>query len=390
MGTGLSNPESEILQVVTCLNGAASNLRLYAADHPQVLRYMDRAYDQLQRVLRSQFMLTFLVVEDELIIDNRAVTARTPQLEQFVQLLKQGAIERLTFLSGVTRQELTQLVGDLVSTRQEVVRSTPAIKLGKVVVQSASGTGKLDAVLSPESRQRLEALAAFRQRSLDNLKDAYLRIQASREIFPAGLAEMVQGFLQGMLRNVNPLKMLAALKSSDEYTFTHAINVCILTMAQAEALGIEGDLLHDIGVAASMHDAGKMFISDDVLNKPDKLTDEEWQHMRTHSAQGAQYILRLSGIPKLAFLAALEHHLRYDGTGYPDLGKGWRPNIVSQMIAIADVFDAMRSRRPYKEPKPDALIVKILQQDSGSAFNPHLVRNFLQLIQPKGGTDNEE
>lgn len=82
--------------------------------------------------------------------------------------------------------------------------------------------------------------------------------------------------------------------------------------------------------------------------------------------------------------------MRYDGTGYPDLGKGWRPNIVSQMIAIADVFDTMRSRRLYKEPKPDALIVKILQQESGSAFNPHLVLNFLQLIQPKGGTDNEE
>ena len=378
----MSNLESEILQVVTCLNGAASNTRLYAADHPQVLRYLERAYDQLQRVLQAQSTLTFLVVEDEVIIDNQAVTARTPQLEQFVQLLQQGAIERLTFSSGVTLQELTQLVGDLTSSQKEVVRSTPAIKLGKVVVQSASEAQQSDAVLPLESRQRLEALA--------DLKDAYLRIQAANEISPTGLSEMVEGFLQGMLRNINPLRMLASLKSSDEYTFTHAINVCILTMAQAEALGIEGPMLHDIGVAASLHDAGKMFISDDVLNKPDKLTDDEWRHMRTHSAQGAQYILRLSGIPKLAFLAALEHHIRYDGTGYPDLGKGWRPNIVSQMIAIADVFDAMRSRRPYKEPKPDTLIVKILQQESGSAFNPRLVSNFLQLIHQKGGRDNEK
>jgi HD-GYP domain-containing protein (c-di-GMP phosphodiesterase class II) len=129
-----------------------------------------------------------------------------------------------------------------------------------------------------------------------------------------------------------------------------------------------------------MHDAGKMFVSDEILNKPDKLTDEEWQHMRAHAAQGAQYILRLEGIPRLAYLAALEHHIRYDGSGYPDLGKDWRPNIVSQMIAIADMFDAMRSRRPYKEPKPDALIIKILQQESGSAFNPKLVQNFLRLI----------
>jgi HD-GYP domain-containing protein (c-di-GMP phosphodiesterase class II) len=386
----LSNLENDILQVVTCINGAASNTRLYAADHPQVLRYLERAYNQLQGVLKTQATLTFLVVDDEVIIDNRAVTARTPQLEQFVQLLKQGAIERLTFSSGLTIQELTQLVGDLASTHNEVVRSTPAIKLGKVVVQPVSGTEQSDAALSLESRQRLEALADLRRHSLDDLRDTYQRIQGSHDISSMGLSEMVQGFLNGMLRNVNPLRMLASLKSSDEYTFTHAINVCILTMAQAEALGIDGRLLHDIGVAASLHDAGKMFISDDILNKPDKLTDEEWHHMRTHSAQGAQYILRLSGIPKLAFLAALEHHIRYDGSGYPDLGKGWQPNIVSQMIAIADVFDAMRSRRPYKEPKPDALIVKILQQESGSTFNPHLVRNFLQLIHQKGGTDNEK
>ena len=379
-----------MLQVATCLNGAVSNTRLYAADHPQVLRYLERAYNQLQGVLKTQATLTFLVVDDEVIIDNRAVTARTPQLEQFVQLLKQGAIERLTFSSGLTIQELTQLVGDLASTHNEVVRSTPAIKLGKVVVQPVSGTEQSDAALSLESRQRLEALADLRRHSLDDLRDTYQRIQGSHDISSMGLSEMVQGFLNGMLRNVNPLRMLASLKSSDEYTFTHAINVCILTMAQAEALGIDGRLLHDIGVAASLHDAGKMFISDDILNKPDKLTDEEWHHMRTHSAQGAQYILRLSGIPKLAFLAALEHHIRYDGSGYPDLGKGWQPNIVSQMIAIADVFDAMRSRRPYKEPKPDALIVKILQQESGSTFNPHLVRNFLQLIHQKGGTDNEK
>jgi HD-GYP domain-containing protein (c-di-GMP phosphodiesterase class II) len=382
--------ENEILQVVTCLNGAASNTRLYATDHPQVLRYLERAYGQLRHVLQFQSTLTFLIVEDEIIVDNQPLTAKTPQLDQFVQILRQGAIERLTFSSDVTLQELAQLVRDLVSTNQGVVRSTPAIKLGKLMVRTPSTPEQAEAALSAEAQQRLNALADLRQRSLDDLKDSYGQIRASHEISPLGVGEMVQGFMQGMLRNVNPLRMLASLKSADEYTFTHAINVCLLTMAQAEALGIQGALLHDIGVAASMHDAGKMFISDDILNKPDKLTEDEWQHMRTHAAQGAHYILRLSGIPRLAFLAALEHHIRYDGSGYPDLGSGWRPNIVSQMIAIADIFDAMRSRRPYKEPKPDALIVKILQQESGSTFNPHLVRNFLRLINPKGGIVHEK
>ncbi len=377
---GLMKSETEILQVVTCLNGAVSNTHLYAADHPQVVRYLRRAHDRLRQVLKAQSEITFLIVDDDVVVDNQAVTSKTPHLVQFVQMLKQCAIERLTVSSNVTYAELVQLVGDLASTDLDVVRSTPGIKLGKVKIQTQSGTDLPGTALTPETKERLQALAVFRERSLDDLKDLYHQIRTSREISPLGLEEMVRGFLRGMLRNVNPLKMLAALKSSDEYTFTHAINVCILTMAQAESLGIKGRILHDIGIAAAMHDVGKMFVSDDILNKPEKLTDEEWQLIRGHAAQGAQYILRLEGIPKLAFLASLEHHIRYDGAGYPDLGKDWRPNIVSQMIAIADVFDAMRSRRPYNEPKPDALIKKILQAESGSAFNPELVQNFLRLI----------
>jgi HD-GYP domain-containing protein (c-di-GMP phosphodiesterase class II) len=358
--------ESEILQVVTCLNGAVSNTRLYAADHPQVARYLERAHGQLRQVLVSQSDITFLIVDDDVVVNNQAVASKTPHLTQFVQMLKQSAVERLTFSPGVTLEEL--------------VRSTPGITLGKVRVKVKPASGRPEVVLTPETKQRLADLALFRKHSLNDLKDLFQQIRTSREISPLGLGEMVRGFLQGMLRNVNPLKMLASLKSSDEYTFTHAINVCILTMAQAESLGIKGRIMHDIGIAAAMHDAGKMFVSDDILNKPDKLTDEEWHHMREHAAQGAQYILRLEKIPKLAFLAALEHHIRYDGTGYPNLGKQWRPNIVSQMIAIADLFDAMRSRRPYKAPTPDALIIKILQEESGTSFNPELVQNFLRLI----------
>jgi HD-GYP domain-containing protein (c-di-GMP phosphodiesterase class II) len=374
------NMEKEILQLVTCLNGAVANSRLYTADHPQVLRYLERAHEQLQQVLKAQPEITFLIVDDQVVVDHQALTAKSPYVDQFVQMLKQSAIERLTFTSRIDFKELMQLVGDIASSDQQVVRSTPGIKLGKIRLQTGSAVDGRPFDASPEMRERLQALAALRQRSLDEVKDLFHQIRTSREISPLGLDGMVQGFLRGMLSNVNPLQMLASLKSADDYTFTHAINVCILTMAQAESLGIQGTNLRDIGIAASMHDAGKMFVPEEILNKPDKLSREEWHHMREHAAQGAQYLLRLEGIPKLAFLAALEHHIRYDGTGYPDLGRGWRPNIVSQMIAVADMFDAMRSRRPYKEPKPDTLIIMVLREESGTSFNPRLVQNFLKMI----------
>ncbi|MGD9247795.1 MAG: HD domain-containing protein [Desulfobacteraceae bacterium] len=370
----------DILQVVSYLNAAVSNTRLYAADHPQVARYLKRAHHQLQAVLQTKPNLTFLIVDDDLVVDNHVLTSTTPQLDQFVALLSQCAVQRITFGRQVSVGGLLQLVQDLSTAGAEAVRSTPGITLGKVKVLSEMDLDSQRASLTPELQEKLAALEGDRARSLFDIRDLYHHIKSARQVSLYGLGEIVQRFLQGMLYNINPLQMLASLKSSDEYTFTHAINVCILTMAQAESLGIKGKMLYDIGIAASMHDAGKMFVSDDILNKPDKLTDEEWKHMREHSAHGAMYILKLDGIPKLAFLAALEHHIRYDGTGYPNLGKNWRPNIVSQMIAIADMFDAMRSRRSYKEPKPDEKIIKILQQESGTAFNPQLTQNFLRLI----------
>lgn len=371
----------ELFRVVAHLNAAIANARLYAAGHPQVLRYLERAHGELMRVLAHQPELTFIIVDDDLVVDNQPLAAKTPHLGQFVQMLKHCAIERITFCATVSSAELSQLVGDLSSSHRCAVRSTPGIKLGKVQVRRDSESNGPQEYLAPEAKEKIEALGQFRDRALDDLKDIYLQIQISKQITIGGLSEIVQGFVQGMLTNVNPLLMLSSLKSSDEYTFTHAINVCILTMAQAEALGIGGAKLYDIGIAASLHDAGKMFVPDEILNKPGKLSPREWEHMRNHSLHGAQYLLRLEGLPRLAFLGALEHHIRYDGTGYPDLGKGWRPNLVSQMIAVADLFDAMRSRRSYKEPKPDDFIIKMLIKDRGPGFNPLLVDNFLRLIE---------
>ena len=372
--------QKEILEVVSHLNAAMANVRLYSGDHPQVVRYLERAHQTLLSVLDHRAELTLITVDDDLVVDHKSLSATTPHLHQFVRMLRQCAVERITFTSEVTQDELAQLIKDLVATDQDVVRSSKGIRLGKVRVMDQSDLDSQVEMMPLEVKQRLQELVLIRDRSMGELKEMYHSIQKSKKIPSKGLGDIVQGFVSGMLRNTNPLHMLASLKSSDQYTFTHAINVCLLTMAQAESLGVSGEKLHDVGVAACLHDAGKMFVPNEILNKPGKLSEEEWIQMRDHSLRGAQYLLRLPGLSKLAFLGALEHHLHYNGAGYPTLGKQWRPNMVSQMIAIADLFDAMRSRRPYKEPKPDEFIIKLLLKERGTAYNPQLVENFIRLI----------
>ncbi len=364
--------------VISYINAAVTNIRLYASDHPQVRRQLERAHGALTQLLRLKPEITIIIIGDDMVVDQQPLTARTPSTTQFIRHLNRCAVERISFMKGVSLVELTQLAGDLAGSEKTAVRSTAAIKLGKVQVRGQTASPERRTI-TPEMQARIEKLGSARDLSLDRLRDLYDRIKAFKQTAVSGFEEIVQSFIKGMIGNVHPLHVLASLKTSDEYTFTHAINVCILTMAQAEALGISGRQLYDIGIAASLHDAGKVFVPDEILNKPGKLSDDEWVLMRNHTIRGARQILKMEGIPRVAFIAALEHHIRYDGTGYPQL-KNWRPSLVSQMVAIADMFDAMRSRRPYQEPKPDELILGILRKDRGTAFHPILVDNFLRIV----------
>jgi CRP-like cAMP-binding protein len=113
------------------------------------------------------------------------------------------------------------------------------------------------------------------------------------------------------------------------------------------------------------------------------LSSEERTIIEAHPVKGCLYLMALSEIPKVVVISALEHHLKFDGTGYPAIRPGWKPNIVAQMISIADVFDALRSRRSYKEPKPLDVVEGILRKEKGTTFNPELVDIFLKMITPK-------
>lgn len=129
-----------------------------------------------------------------------------------------------------------------------------------------------------------------------------------------------------------------------------------------------------------LHDVGKIFIPPEILSKPGRLTAEERVMIEKHPLKGSRYLMTQAGIPKLAVLVALEHHRKFDGAGYPAVDPGWKPHIVGQIVAIADVFDALRSRRVYTEPKSQAEILKIMRQERGLAFHPRLLDNFLGLL----------
>ncbi len=191
---------------------------------------------------------------------------------------------------------------------------------------------------------------------------------------------MIDGLAQAVAQNRSALLALTTLKNYDNYTFTHMVNVSILTMGQARGLGIDGPLLREFGLAALMHDIGKVRTPLEILNKPDKLTPDEFAIMKRHTVDGAEMLRSTPDIPTLAPVVAFEHHLRLDGTGYPDGAKRPTLNAGTMLCGIADVYDAMRSQRAYQQAFPTDRILEVLKRNDGKQFDQHLVRRFVQLV----------
>jgi putative nucleotidyltransferase with HDIG domain len=376
----------KLSQAVSQLTAAITNVSLYPPTHPRVAPYINRTHESLTEMLEITPQVMILMIDDELVSSNRKIVLPGSAGQVFMKILKKKGVESISFITGLPRSHLEDLIQGLASTDAKALRSTNCIKLGKVEV--TGGAAKDD-----ESEEEDEALRKktldeeirefidYREHGLSRMRDMYNAIKQGERMDVNVIHSIVGEFVRRFRREMNPLSLLGQIKNHDEYTFVHVTNVALLAMCQAEALGFSGANLHDIGVAALLHDVGKLIIPETIVAKPASLTTEEREVMEQHATLGAQYLISQKEIPSLALLAALEHHIKFDGTGYPAIPGKWRPHIVCQLITIGDVFDAMRSRRPYRDAMPMPEIVTIMRKSSGSVFNPMLVDFFLRLIE---------
>ena len=354
-------------------NAAVANTRIYFQDHPEVARHLDALHTEIADLLKFDSHLTLIVVDDELVEGGTPIRSERGVLKQMTALLKEQGIEHLTFRRGITKQELKGLVTTLAGKSETGLKSGDHLKLGKIAIEDGDTSRERKASPSP-------GIALEISRKFLEVKKVYLNIKQKKGINALVLGDIVNAFTDVFERGHNPIHLLAMIRNTDEYTFTHVVNVCILTMSQAESLGFSGRFLFEIGIASMLHDVGKLFIPDEILKKPGALTPDERKIIDGHVVKGALYVMGLKDIPKLAVLGALEHHMKHDGGGYPRIKGGYTPNIASQMIAIADAYDAMRSRRTYQEPKPRDVIIRILTEEKGKSFDPFLVDNFIGLM----------
>ena len=350
--------------------------QLYAADHPLVARNMAALVNGLSTLHQQQASITIGIVGSELVVADTPMHKVSATMTELIKKLKDNKVERISFERGVTQDELVALMQNLsrLGAKADIDKdlSTAHVRVGRL---KSDEENKKDGIASD--------IAAIRQMYSNAVASAEIAWQsAETEGIPDAPAalETVEGLADAVTQNRTALMALTAMRNYDNYTFTHMVNVSILTMAQARAIGIDGKLLREFGMSALMHDIGKVRTPKAILNKPDKLTDDEFVIMRKHVVDGAEILRRTPEMPILAPVVAFEHHLRLDGSGYPFTVKRDSLNLGSMLCAIADVYDAMRSQRTYQQAYPTDRILAVLKRNEGAQMDQNLVRRFVQLL----------
>jgi len=389
-----SRIQKHTFNTLNLLRVVISNTRLYSIDHPQTREMINKAFVSLNKTLRATNELSIFIIDNDLIVNSKAIRAEESEyFSLFIKVLQQKNISHLTFNRQITKRDLTRFLTDLSSAKIKKVKSCPGIFFGKLKLNegprdSLSSEDPLffsnpQNTMSEKKQELIVKLNALSNKQLIMAQELYFSIRKNQNADLRGVQDGMSSFVTLFSRNLNPLSLLTTLKTSDEYTFTHVINVCILTLAQAESLGFTEQYLYEIGITATLYDIGKTFIPEDILNKTGKLDKDEQKAIIGHATKGAGYLLGIADAPKLAVLAALEHHIHFNGGGYPNIGETWHTNIISQMIAIADTYDAMRCSRPYRRPNSAKSIHDMLIKEKGTRFNPFLVDNFIALLARK-------
>lgn len=205
-------------------------------------------------------------------------------------------------------------------------------------------------------------------------------VRTGKQINISQVGDMVDDMVESVYRNKDAMMCLGLLKDVSEYTFLHSVNVCILMVTFCKAINLDKNTAQKVGVGALLHDIGKMKVPQEVLNKPGKLTDEEFSVMKTHVDHTSNILSELPSVSDISKSVAAEHHERIDGSGYAKGLKGDAITKYGQMAAIVDVFDAITSNRCYHKGMTAYEALQKMLEWGGAHFNKKLVENYIDCV----------
>lgn len=237
-----------------------------------------------------------------------------------------------------------------------------------------------DVIVSRSSAEDFERAKATLSSASKMMQDMMRDVRLGKQVSLEKTEPMIDKIVETMFSCPSSALPLAQIKTLDEYTFQHSVAVSALSVAFGKVLGMPRLEIKQLAMGGLLHDLGKAKVPVHLLNKPGRLTEDEFSVMKTHVVETAQLLKNVSHLGEIAFNAASQHHERYDGSGYPNKLKGDEISQHGQMLAIVDVYDAITSIRVYHKALPPTEALRRLYEWSGTQFNPRLVQAFIKGI----------
>jgi putative nucleotidyltransferase with HDIG domain len=367
---------------------ALSTMTLYADGHPEREGVIDVAYDNLRAVQALDRRAAFSFLGDEVVLGQRPL--RELRGWDWSQRLAASGIQRLQFESEVTREEFERFMTEVLArlTLSALQQAPPEGATGGV-----QGPIRFGSVGIKELTSEPDLQTATIELSLDDEAETiqwlHEETQRAAEVPLAEAQAVVRSLAAAMHGDQAMVLPLLQIRRYDEYTTTHSLNVCVLSMGLAEWLGLGARDVRAFGTSGLLHDIGKTKIPSEILNKAGRLDPHERDIINQHPVFGAQIIIESEDKLDLAAVVAYEHHIMVNGGGYPTFDYPRECHHASKLVHVCDVYDALRTNRPYRAAWTAAKVFDYMQERSGTEFDPEIVQGFVKMMaewEPKVAT----
>jgi len=373
------------------LGQALSAFTLYSDGHPSRTRAVKAAWDALDALFsegEEAVVVSFL--GDEVVYGKTSL--RELRDWEWSKRFAQMGIQRLEIDAEVTRDDfvvfLEEVASRVANPGQQVdtaearqMGERQRIRYGALGIRADTEQGKKvlekEIVTATITYQLGEEIDAIKYMHDEVMRSGGLPLLEAEAVVRS-LSVAMHGESEMML----PLLML---KDFDQYTTTHCLNVSVLTMALAEHMGMSARDVRTFGVAGLLHDLGKVRIPMEILNKPGKLTDDERAVMQNHTVEGAKIIITSDRELDMAAAVAYEHHIMLNGGGYPKRHFDRECHKASNLVHVCDVYDALRTNRPYRAAWEAEKVLSYIQEKSGSEFDPTIANTFVEMMRAHEG-----
>src|ERR1700752_1248007 len=356
---------------------ALAAMALYRDGHPARERAVDVAYQHLHDLQGDTPHPLFTFLGDEVVFGQQPL--RELKAWDWGKRLAPAGIQRLEFEESVSRDDFEGFLEEVLARLTLSAISTEARQMRRSSIRFGAVGLKGDSEVASEPLPTA-TIAFSLGEEVDTLRWLQREVQTTGVVPLTEAEAVIRSLTVAMHSGRQVILPLLQLKEFDQYTTTHSMNVAVLSMALAEFLGLSATDVRTFGIAGLLHDIGKVKIPLEVLTKPGRLTDEERALMNEHPAAGARMLLDVREDLDLAVVVAYEHHIMINGGGYPVLHYARDCHHSSKLVHVCDVYDALRTRRPYREAWSFEKTLGYLQERSGLEFDPALCDGFVRMM----------